>query len=312
MMRSVLGTSTVPMIRSGWTMEPIADGQLDALAEERAFADLSSWRKVRVRGADAAGWLHDLVTTDVLTLEPGHARRSLLLSPTGRIRADMTVARDEESLLLLQAPDQPDHVGLLLGPYILSSDVLLEDATTSYLLFAVLDGAAGRVGLPGIEPSVLGPGMDVITLAGKPARRVEDMLVKKQLTEVGASALETRRIRLGIARMGVDFTPDALPAEAGLEHTIDRQKGCFLGQESVAKIANLGHPPTVLRHLRANATVHTGTSVGDGAGSTGVVTSAAPDRNGGTFLIARVPWTASTATLIAADDMRLTDVNGTD
>jgi folate-binding protein YgfZ len=293
-------------------MEPIADDQLDALAEERAFADLSPWRKVRVRGTDAAGWLHDLVTADVLTLEPGHARRSLLLSPTGRIRADMTVARDEDSLLLLQAPDQPDHVGLLLGPYILSSDVLLEDATTSHLLFAVLDGAAGRVGMPGIEPSVLGPGMDVLTLDGKPARRVEDMLVKKQLTEVGGAALETRRIRLGIARMGVDFAPQALPSEAGLEHAIDRQKGCFLGQESVAKIANLGHPPTVLRHLRADAAVPAGTSVGDDAGATGVVTSAAADGKGGTFLIARVPWTARTATLITAEDTRLTDVNGTD
>ncbi|MEP7060470.1 MAG: hypothetical protein ABI828_07040, partial [Actinomycetota bacterium] len=158
-------------------MEPISQEQLDALEEQRAFADLSAWRKVRVHGGDAGAWLHDLVTADVLSLHPGHARRSLLLSPTGRIRADLTVARDEASILLLQAPDQPDHVGLLLGPYILSSDVLLEDATTSTLLFAVLDGAADRVGLPGLEPSVTGPGMDVIVQSGKPARRIEDMLV---------------------------------------------------------------------------------------------------------------------------------------
>ena len=291
-------------------MEPIPQGQLDALAEQRAFADLSSWRKVRVRGADAAEWLHDLLTAQVLSLRPGESRHSLLLSPTGRIRADMTVARDEDSFLLLQAPDQPEHIGLLLGPYILSSEVLLEDATTSHLLFCILDGAARRVGLAGLAPSVLGRGMDVITPNGKPARRVEDMLVKKQLTEVSGPALETRRIRSGIPRMGVDYEPEALPAEVGLEDAIDRGKGCFLGQESLAKVMNLGHPATVLRHLRASAMILAGTSVGGETGGQGVVTSAAPDRKGGTFLIARVPWSERDATLRTADHTVLTDVNG--
>lgn len=222
----------------------------------------------------------------------------------------MTVARDEESLLLLQAPDQPDHVGLLLQPYILSSDVLLEDATTSHLLFAVLDGAAGRVGLPGLEPSVLGPGLDVITVDGKPARRVEDMLVKKQLSEVGAPALEARRIRLGIPRMGVDYDPGALPAEVGLEASIDLRKGCFLGQESVAKIMNLGHPSTVLRHLHADVAMSFFTPIFDDAGTQGVVTSATPGYEGGTFLIVRVPWAARSATLTTAEHTPVTDVNG--
>ena len=291
-------------------MEPIPQDQLDALAEQRAFADLSSWRKVRVRGVDAAEWLHNLVTAQVLTLRPGQSRHSLLLSPTGRIRADMTVARDEDSLLLLQAPEQPEHVGLLLGPYILSSEVLLEDATTSNLLFSILDGAAHRVGLAGLEPSVLGPGMDVLTSDGKPARRVEDMLVKKQLTEVSGPALETRRIRSGIPRMGVDYELGALPAEVGLEDAIDREKGCFLGQESLARVLNLGHPATVLRHLRAGTMVPAGTSIGGETDRQGVVTSAAPDGAGGTFLIARVPWSQRDAPLRTANHMVLTDVNG--
>ncbi|MEA2520612.1 MAG: tRNA-modifying protein YgfZ [Actinomycetota bacterium] len=311
MTKSVRGRSTVPMIRSGGTMEAISQEQLDALAEQRAFADLSAWRKVRLYGEDAAQWLHDLVTTDVLSIRPGHTRRSLLLSPTGRIRADFTVARDETSWLLLQVPDQPDHVGLLLGPYILSSDVLLEDATTSALLFAVLDDAAGRVGLPGLEPSVTGPGMDVIVRDGKPARRVEDMLVKKQLTEVGAAALDVRRIRLGIAKMGTDFPADALPSEAGLEDTIDRTKGCFLGQESVAKVRNLGHPGSVLRHLHTDVRLGADARLTSADGAPGgVVTSVAPDANGGTFLLARVPWETRADALIADEQTLLTDVDG--
>ena len=57
---------------------------------------------------------------------------------------------------------------------------------------------------------------------------------------------------------GPDFGPDALPAEAGLEHTIDLTKGCFLGQESVAKVRNLGHPPWVLRLVRSTGSDRTG------------------------------------------------------
>ena len=62
------------------------------LAEGQAFADLSFWRKAAISGGDAGGWLQDLISADISDLVPGRARRSLLLSPTGRIRAEFTVA----------------------------------------------------------------------------------------------------------------------------------------------------------------------------------------------------------------------------
>jgi folate-binding Fe-S cluster repair protein YgfZ len=99
---------------------------LAAVLTGRAFVDLSAYRKVRVHGADAVGWLHDLLTADVAGLAPGASCRSLLLTPTGRIRADVQVLRRDEDLVLTQSPEQPDHIGLLLGPYVLSSDVSLE------------------------------------------------------------------------------------------------------------------------------------------------------------------------------------------
>ena len=78
------------------------------------------------------------------------------------------------------------------------------------------------------------------------------------LDVVGESSLEVWRVRRGAPRMGVDFDEGALPAEAGVEDTIDITKGCFLGQESVAKIRNLGHPPHLLRHLSSEAAVAPG------------------------------------------------------
>ena len=73
-----------------------------------AFVDRSADRVLSSsRGADARRWLGDLVTADVASLVPGSSRRSLLLTPTGRIRADLWIARtDDEAFLVVQASDQ--------------------------------------------------------------------------------------------------------------------------------------------------------------------------------------------------------------
>ncbi|MDP9330774.1 MAG: hypothetical protein M3P11_09090 [Actinomycetota bacterium] len=286
--------------------------EVEALEKGRAFADLSSYRKVRVSGSDARSWLNDLVTADVATLEPGGpARRSLLLTPTGRIRADFSIAEDD-GFLLLQAPDQPEHVGLLLSPYVLTSEVSLHDDTNGLALFAVPGDAASVVGQPGRAPSVLGSGVDVVTPAGKAAWRVLDMFVKHGLVEAGAAALDIWRIRQGIARMGVDFGSDALPAEVGLEWTIDLTKGCFLGQESVARVRNLGHPPRSLVHVHADEEVRVGAPVSSEGATVGEITSAAPSIDNAWVAIARIRWDVAESPLNTGDGTGLGRVRRTD
>ncbi len=80
---------------------------------------------------------------------------------------------------------------------------------------------------------------------------------------VGPEALEAWRIRHGLARFPVDLDADSLPAEAGLdvEPVIDRTKGCYLGQESVARVRNLGHPPRVVLGVRAETPLRPGAPV---------------------------------------------------
>jgi len=249
---------------------------------------------IAVRGADATAWLHDLVTADVEGLSTGQSRRSLLLTPTGRIRADFHVARLDGSFLLLQAEGQPGAVDAILAPYVLSSDVELYDRSEGSAIVAVLGGAAVENGDDALvlAPSVLGPGHDVIVPAGEPAARLRERLRERGAVEVSAQDLETWRIRRGIVRMGLDFGTDALPAEAGLEDTIDFTKGCFLGQESVAKVRNLGHPPRVLRLVRSRAPILPGAPVLADDQQVGEVTSAAA-ADGGTDAIVRVRWDAA-------------------
>jgi len=143
---------------------------------------------------------------------------------------------------------------------------------------------------------VLGPGRDIVLSPGEPARRLRERLQDRGLVEVGAEDIETWRIRRGIVRMGADFGPDALPAEAGLEGTIDLTKGCFLGQESVAKVRNLGHPPRVLRHVRSGQVIRSGAPVLAAGVAVGEVTSVA-EGNGETTAIVRIRWEAASGPL---------------
>jgi len=281
---------------------------LAALLTGRAFVDLSGYRKVRVHGDDAVGWLHDLLTADIAGLRPGASCRSLLLTPTGRIRADVQVLRRDQDVMLTQAPDQPDHIGLLLGPYVLSSDVSLEDATGDLALFAVPDAAASTIGLPGFEPSSLGPGLDLLAAQGKAAWRVQDALVKAALLEASIASAEAWRIIHGIPRMGPDFDQRSLPSEAALDATIDATKGCFLGQESVARIANLGHPPRVLRHVKCVAAFVPGAPVFADGQAVGEVTSAAPLPDACVGLV-RIAWRAVGTRLTDAAGHTLEDAS---
>jgi tRNA-modifying protein YgfZ len=294
----VLGIST------GWISSQRAQGggaatgsaDLEALESARAFSTLVGWRVIAVRGTDARAWLQDLVTADVEGMPDRRSRRSLLLTPTGRIRADFHVAAVDGSFLLLQAPEQPEGVDAILRPYILSSDVQIEDRTDGSTLVAVL-GDVGVAGGPDpvvLTPSVAGQGSDVVTTDG--AAGLIERLRASGLVEVDPTDLETWRIRRGVPRMGVDFGPDTLPAEVGLEGAIDFTKGCFLGQESVAKVRNLGHPRRVLLHVRSDAPVARGASVLAGQETVGEVTSAAAALHG-VDAIVRVRWDASRETL---------------
>ena len=117
---------------------------------------------------------------------------------------------------------------------------------------------------------------------------------------VGAEALEAWRIRHGIAGFPIDLDADSLPAEAGLdaEPVIDRTKGCYLGQESVARVRNLGHPVRLVLAVRADAPLHPGLAVLAEGAQAGTVTSVEPA--GGSGAMVRIRWDAREADLIAA------------
>jgi folate-binding protein YgfZ len=174
------------------------------------------------------------------------------------------------------------------GPILRGAPVLAAGATVGEVTSVAEDGDDALV----LAPSVLGRGPDVLVPPGEPLRRLRERLRDRGAVEVAPDDLETWRIRRGTVRMGIDFGPDALPAEAGLEDTIDFTKGCFLGQESVAKVRNLGHPPWVVQLVRADGPVRRGAPVLAEGAPVGEVTSVA-----GSDAIVRVRWDAASGAL---------------
>ena len=226
-------------------MDQVSEKRARGARGGHAFLDRSAWRKVRVTGGDAVTWLGRPAHRRHRRAGAGRGCRSLLLTPTGRIRADVQVARRDDDLFLVQAPEQPEHIGLALSTYVLSADVSLEDRTNDLALFTVPGRAASLVGIHGAtEPSSVGPGIDVLVDAGKPAWRFVEACIAAGLEEAGGDAYEVWRVRRGIARMGPDFDERSLPAEVGLESTSRiREKGVSSAREVVARVRNLGHPP---------------------------------------------------------------------
>jgi tRNA-modifying protein YgfZ len=280
------------------------EAELTALDEGRAFTHRCGHRVVRIGGSDAEAWLNDLLTAALAGLPPGRARRSLLLGPTGRIRADTLVVAEAGGFLLLQDRRQPASLADLLAPYVLSSVVTLTDVTEDLALYAVPDAGGESRPWHLSRPPILRQGEHLLVRTAD-AARTEDTLADAGLVRVGEAALEVRRIRRGLPRFPVDLTEDSVPAEAALDDLIDVTKGCFLGQESVAKIRNLGHPTHVIRSLVTEADVGPGTQILAADELVGHVTSAAPGGVGGSACLARVRWAAAGAALSTADGVPL-------
>jgi tRNA-modifying protein YgfZ len=261
---------------------------LSALREGRAVVDLSGWRKVLVRGTDAAAWLNDILTAELSGLRTGEGRRSLLLSPTGRVRADLTVTPFSDGFLLLQDPIQAVSIRDALSPYVLSSDVELEERLSDLRLAALPEGASPE-GVATFRPSPLGTGRGALGERGV-------ALDVPGLVTATSEDVDAYRIELGVPRVGVDLGEDSLPHEAPLEEAIAQDKGCFLGQEAVAKVRNLGHPPFVVVALRGPGGLGRGDPVVAAGGEAGRITSAT-GLEGETAALARIRWAAREAAL---------------
>lgn len=268
------------------------DGQYRALREEAGFVPRPERRLLACRGPDAVEYVHDQVSNDVVALEPGQGCYAALLDRKGRMQTDLRILRTGADELLLECEqDGREALGVHLGAYRVGRDVEFERLDGSRTVVSLL-GPATEVVL-GSGP--LGPEHShrELTLGGAtvravatdlgadlicPAESLEAVraaLVAAGAEEVDEAAAEIVRVESGRPRFGREMTTATIPQEAGInERAVSFTKGCYIGQETVARLHYKGKPNRHLRGLRLAAPVPDGAPVTLGEREVGTVGTA--------------------------------------
>jgi folate-binding protein YgfZ len=216
--------------------EPVKEQR--ALEAGTAWADLSHHNIIAVSGQDRLKWLHDLTTQFVSDLQPGVWMANMILDAKGHVEFQFNVVDDGTTTFLVLDPGYSEQLIEYLTKMKFMLRVDVSDASTQY---AVLRA-------PGMPTEIGGP------YALVPRNEVEEM--KKTFggvaTQVGTWAMDAERVAAHRPRIGFETDHKSIPNEIGvLNGAVHMKKGCYRGQETVAKIYNLGNPPRrlVLLHL---------------------------------------------------------------
>jgi len=216
--------------------EPVKEQR--ALEAGTAWADLSHHNIIAVSGVDRLKWLHDLTTQFVSDLQPGVWMANMILDAKGHVEFQFNVVDDGSTTFLVLDPGYSEQLIEYLTKMKFMLRVDVKDASSE---FAVLRA-------PGAPTEIGGP------FALVPRSEVEEM--KKTFggvaTQVGTWALDAERVAAHRPRIGFETDHKSIPNEIGVLHgAVHMKKGCYRGQETVAKIYNLGNPPRrlVMLHL---------------------------------------------------------------
>ena len=209
-----------------------------ALESGDAWADLSHLKVISIAGIDRLTWLHDVTTQHLSALTPGVWVDVMVLDPRGHVEYQFLLVDDGSTCWAVVAPDYCEGLLGYLTKMIFTRQVEVRDASAEYVVLRA----------PGVADAIGGP------FALVPRAEVEDM---KQTfggvaTQVGTWALDAERVAKGRPRIGFETDHKSIPNELGVLNTaVHMKKGCYRGQETVAKIYNLGNPPRrlVMLHL---------------------------------------------------------------
>jgi folate-binding protein YgfZ len=215
-----------------------------ALHEGKGWADLAHLEIVRISGVDRLSWLHSLTTQYLEDLAPQEFKDVLILDPQGHIEHQFVLVDDGEASWLILDPHRAEALIAHLQKMKFMMRVDIQNVSSEYSVLR----------LPGEIDSVGGP-FKIIARAEIDSWR-EDL--NKNFREVGVWALDAERVAHGRPRIGFETDHKSIPNEIGLLNTaVHMNKGCYRGQETVAKVANLGSPPRRLVMLHLDGSVVT-------------------------------------------------------
>jgi tRNA-modifying protein YgfZ len=270
---------------------PEIDAQYRELREGAGLLDRSERANLEVTGPDAAEFLQGQVTNDVQALEPRSGCYAAMLNPKGRILADMRILRVAPERFLLDTESSAGDVVLRdLRMYKIGRQVEVTETPDRSIVSvigpradAVVESAFG-MRLPGSEHALeelsggvvavrTDLGIDVV-VADDQAPEARERLLGAGAFPTSLDAAEIVRVESGRPRHGIDMGEENLPAEAGIvERSVSFTKGCYVGQEPVARMHYKGHPNRHLRGLRLSEAAAPGTALAASGKDVGSVTS---------------------------------------
>jgi len=257
-----------------------------------AVADLSTWSRLLATGPAFLDLVHRLSTGDVLGLAPGEGRPTVVTTPKGRILARLILLHlGDEGILALSGPGTGDKVRAHVTKYALGENIGLNDVTSSTKAYAVVGPrwaeTARAMGLPDLAPYAT-----VTTPEGTRVARTngfddDGLLIlsdrpPQDLPLLSSEELEAWRILTGRPLAGCELTEDYNPLEAGLEDAVSFTKGCYTGQEVVARLNTYDKVAREIVRLEipGQSVPPAGARVVLGDREVGTLTSAAPDPSG--------------------------------
>ena len=285
----------------------------DPYAEQRALAqaagvvDRSHRGVIRIAGQDRLSWLHSLTTQQLERLAPGASAQALILSPNGHVEHELTLTDDGTATWAHVEPGTAQALLEFLDSMRFMLRVEVADVGDGYAVVTLI-GPHAEAGLAASASpaAVIGSalGTDLLIERDRLAGAVR-LLRAGGATLAGMWAHEAIRIAARQPRLGLDTDHRTIPHEVGWIGTaVHLDKGCYRGQETVARVHNLGHPPRrlVLLHLDGSEDrlpAHGDPVTLDGA-AVGFVGSAARHYELGPIALALIKRTVPTAAELAA------------
>jgi folate-binding protein YgfZ len=257
-------------------VQSYGDGSTAALRARDGLAlwDRSHRATLRVTGPDRTSWLQGMITNDVAKLRGGQSCPAAVVTSKGRMVAEVRVHVREDELWMETSAERAAPLLAHLRRFIIMEDCTVEDGTSDHALLSVLGPRAEQVlrnalgPLPSLsahrDALVPGLGETQLMIARSdefgveqfdfwvPPTRAQGLwhaLREGGAEPIGADAIEILRIEAGRPRFGAELDEDTLPLEAGLKDEIAYDKGCYIGQEIIARVTFRGHVNRELRGL---------------------------------------------------------------
>ena len=254
------------------------DAQYRQLREECGLIERADRGLLIVSGPEAAEYLQGQLTNDTEAIEPGEWIYAALLDRKGHMQADMRVLRPGEGpeLWLDLEPEGLAAAARHLQMYKIGREVEVVDSSEEHVLLSLIGPRATEFARA-VEAAALRTdvGVDLIVAADE-RDRVRDALLAAGAVEVSPEAAEIVRIESGRPRFGAEMGTATMPAEAGIvEGAVSFTKGCYIGQETVARLHYKGRPNRHLRGLRFSGPARPGAPLVLGEKEVGEVGSAA-------------------------------------